>query len=168
MDTPAGLTLSQDVDPDAETGTQLDSTACHVPPCGRSGPARPRFYPPVILTQDPRPSPGPNSAASWTLTPRSSGVIPSPGIKLLRSDRPKPPRIHRLRCVGPKRARGKATRWAEDDQTDEPIFQEQLADRLLEQVVQASPCGVGVPPLGGKDRLKPGLQPANSQGTEHR
>jgi len=37
----------------------------------------------------PRPTPGPNWAASRTITPRSSGVMPSPGIILLWSDRPK-------------------------------------------------------------------------------
>jgi hypothetical protein len=30
--------------PDPETRTQLDSTACHVPHCVRSGAATPRFY----------------------------------------------------------------------------------------------------------------------------
>jgi hypothetical protein len=31
-------------DEGAETGTLLDSTACHVPPDGRSGPSRPSLY----------------------------------------------------------------------------------------------------------------------------
>src|SRR5262249_49237461 len=49
----------------AATGTQLDSTACHVPPDGRSGPARPRLY----LATKPHPGPRPKPSRVADLNP---------------------------------------------------------------------------------------------------
>ena len=62
-------------------------TACHVPPDGCDGPVGPSFG----LAQNPYRGPGPmpvsNSAPSCTITTRSSGMISSRGINLLRCDR---------------------------------------------------------------------------------